>query len=127
MEQYRLQSQGLKDKYDLLSGERDAEYGRYRDSLAAWQTEAERLQREYADAREQDYGAYRDDVDDWKWQQEFEESRRRYDQQWEAEHPTDAPRVTTVYRTKKDGKEKKSTGFLGALLSAVTAASLRRK
>ena len=91
MEQYKLQTQGLRDKYDLLAGAQGEEYTRYRDSLAAWQAEADRLQKQYADRRDSDYGAYRDDVADWKWQQEFDENKRRYDQQWAADHPAAAP------------------------------------
>ena len=37
MNQYRLKTQGLQQKYDLLSGAQEQEYGRYQDALAAWQ------------------------------------------------------------------------------------------
>lgn len=127
MEQYKLRTQGLKEKYSLLSDADRTQYDRYTDSLAAWQEEADRLQRQYESVRDSDYGAYRDDVADWQWQEEFDENRRRYDQQWEADHPTAAPDVQTVYRTAKEKKEKKSPTFLGTLLGAVTAAAAGRK
>lgn len=127
MEQYKLRTQGLKEKYSLLADADHTQYGRYADSLAAWQEEADRLQQLYESARDSDYGAYRDDVSDWKWQEEFDENKRRYDQQWEADHPTAAPGVQTVYRTAKEKKEKKSPTFLGMLLGAVTAAAAGRK
>lgn len=87
MSQYQLQSQGLQQKYDLLSGARQQEYQQYQDGLAAWQKEADQLWQRYTDARDTDYSTYRDEVTDWKWQQEFDEDRRRYDQEWIAEHP----------------------------------------
>lgn len=123
MEQYKLRAQGLKDRYGILSDADQTQYGRYADSLAAWQEEADRLQRQYESARDSDYGAYRDDVSDWKWQEEFDENKRRYDQQWEADHPTAAPNVQTVYRTGKEKKEKKSPTFLGMILGAAAAAA----
>ena len=83
MNQYRLQTQSLQQKYDLLSGAQQQEYGRYQDALAAWQKEADQLWNIYTDARDTDYNAYRDEIADWKWQQEFDENRRRYNQQWE--------------------------------------------
>lgn len=87
MGQYQLQSQSLRQKYDLLSGAKQQEYQQYQDGLSAWQKEAEQLWQRYTDARDSDYDAYRDEVADWKWQQEYDEDRRRYDQAWEAEHP----------------------------------------
>lgn len=127
MEQYKLRAQGLKDRYGILSDADSTQYSRYADSLAAWQEEADRLQRQYESARDSDYGAYRDDVADWKWQEEFDENKRRYDQQWEADHPTLTPGVRTVYPAGKEKKEKKSQTFLGMLLGAAAAAAAGRK
>lgn len=109
MSQYQLQTQNLQRKYDLLSGAQQQEYGRYQDALAAWQKEADQLWKAYTDARDSDYDAYRDEVADWQWQQEFDENKRRYDQQWAADHPA----VTPVYRYysstgKSNSKEKKT-------------------
>ena len=94
MNQYRLKTQGLQQKYDLLSGAQKQEYGRYQDALAAWQKEADQLWRAYTDARDTDYRTYRDEIADWQWQQEFDENQRRYDQQWAASQP-----VTTDTKT----------------------------
>lgn len=88
MEQYKLKSQNLKDKYSLLSGQKQDAFDQYESSLSAWQQEANQLWKAYADARDADYDAYRDDIKDWQWEQEQDESRRRYDQKWEAEHPS---------------------------------------
>ena len=121
MNQYRLKTQGLQQKYDLLSGAQQQEYGRYQDALAAWQKEADQLWNIYTDARDTDYNAYRDEIADWQWQQEFDENQRRYDQQWAASQPvtTDTKTVYVTAKKKKEEETKKSGSFLGALAGAV--------
>lgn len=114
MDQYRQQSADLQQKFDLLAGMEGQDYSRYRDSLSAWQKEADQLWQQYTDARDYDYGAYRDSIADWQWQQDFDESKRRYDQQWDAAHPAVQP-VTYVYTSsqktakKEEPKEDKKT------------------
>lgn len=125
MEQYKLQAQGLRDKYDLLAGAQGEEYSRYQDSLSAWQAEAERLQRQYADWRDSDYGAYRDQVADWKWQEEFDENKRRYDQQWAASHPAKTYATGGTSRAKTE--KKKNSPLLGAILGAAAGVAAARK
>lgn len=126
MEQYRLQSQGLKDKYNLLLGADSRDYGRYTDSLAAWQKEADRLLEAYRTQRKLDYQTYRDDIADWKWQTEYDEDKRRYDQQWEAAHQP-APQVRYVTKASKKKKSDTTPGFLGAVLGAISGAGLTKK
>lgn len=126
MEQYRLQSQGLKDKYNLLLGADSRDYGRYTDSLAAWQKEADRLLEAYRTQRKLDYQTYRDDIADWKWQTEYDEDKRRYDQQWEAAHQL-APQVRYVTKASKKKKSDTTPGFLGAVLGAISGAGLTKK
>ena len=123
MNQYRLKTQGLQQKYDLLSGAQEQEYGRYQDALAAWQKEADQLWKAYTDARDTDYRTYRDEIADWQWQREFDESQRRYDQQWAASQPvtTDTKTVYVTAKKKKKEETKKSGSFLGALAGAVGA------
>ncbi len=126
MEQYRLQSQGLKDKYNLLLGADSRDYGRYTDSLAAWQKEADRLLEAYRTQRKLDYQTYRDDIADWKWQTEYDEDKRRYDQQWEAAHQP-APQVR--YVSSASSKKKKSStppGLVGAVLGALSSVGLMK-
>ena len=121
MGQYQLQSQSLQQKYDLLSGAKQQEYQQYQDGLAAWQKEADQLWQRYTDIRDADYDAYRDEISDWKWQQEYDEDRRRYDQEWEAEHPTSSD-VRTVYVASKKNKEKqeeKKTNLLTPLVTVL--------
>lgn len=123
MNQYRLKTQGLQQKYDLLSGAQEQEYGRYQDALAAWQKEADQLWKAYTDARDTDYRTYRDEIADWQWQQEFDENQRRYDQQCAASQPAPAD-TKTVYVTakkKKEEEKKKPISLLGTLAGAVGA------
>ncbi len=87
LDQYRQQSQELQNRYSMLSGMERQDYARYQDALVAWQQEADRLWQDYTDSRDFDYGAYRDGIGDTQWQQEFDEDKRRYDQQWAFEHP----------------------------------------
>ncbi len=87
LDQYRQQSQELQNRYNMLSGQERQDYTRYQDALAAWQQEADRLWQNYTDSRDFDYGAYRDGVEDMQWQQDFDENKRRYDQQWDFDHP----------------------------------------
>ena len=57
LERYTAQSQTLNDRYATLAGQEDRDYGQYRDQVA-----------------------------DWQFQQEFDEDKRRYDQEWEAKN-----------------------------------------
>lgn len=99
LDQYRQQSQELQDRYNMLSGMEKQDYERYQDALTAWQQEADQLWQDYTDSRDFDYGAYRDDVDDLHWQQDFDENKRRYDQQWDFDHPqaSQVPASSVVY------------------------------
>lgn len=87
LEQYRTQTQGLQDQYSLLSDAEKRDYARYQDSLAAWQREADALWQNYTDQRGFDYGIFRDQTADSQWQSGFDESKRRYDQEWDTAHP----------------------------------------
>lgn len=139
MNQYKLQTQGLQQKYDLLSGAQQQEYGRYQDALAAWQKEADQLWNVYTDTRDTDYNAYRDDIADWKWQKDFDENQRRYDQEWaDAHQPVTTPVFPTpVYSSgskaptaRKDkikgqtGSSKSQTGSTKSQTSSVKNTSL---
>ena len=108
LEQYRQQTQGLYDRYDLLSGAEDRDYSRYRDALNAWQQEADALQQSYRDSLDFDYGAYRDAVSDRQWQAEFDEDLRRYERDWEDKHPTVTYTPTYTAPAKKKEDEKKN-------------------
>mgnify|MGYP006934910410 CR=1 FL=1 len=135
MEQYKLRAQGLQDRYRLLGDAENQAYRRYTDSLNAWQAEADRLMQQYTDTKEQDYSAWRDEIADWKWQQDFDENKRRYDQEWDDKHPRySAPSVSYSYSSGSNGGKKTDTGktdrkttgalgVLGSVLGALSAAS----
>ena len=113
MNQYQLQTQSLQQNYDLLSGAERQEYERYRNSLAAWQQEADRLWNIYTDTRDTDYDRYRDEIDDWKWQEEFNESKRRYNKKQAARA---AARGSSRSGKNKGGNQ---PGFAGPVLGAL--------
>lgn len=139
VEQYKLKHQGLKDRYDLLSGQKQRSYQAWLDSLNAWQKEADSLWTGYQAEADRDYEQYRDTVKDSQWQQEFDENKRRYDQQWEADHPATPPasrypllsggRVTSKKETKKTGKTGKTEKPIGgsALAGALSALGGKKK
>lgn len=95
LDQYYREGDDLLRRYELLSGRENQDYGRYQDTMSAWQKEANRLWGVYSDERGFDYDAYRDTVGDDQWQMEFNEAKRRYDQKWQAEHPTAKPGTDT--------------------------------
>lgn len=128
LDQYKAQSQGLQQKYDLLSGAEKQDYSRYLDSLAAWQKDADALWKSYTDSRDFDYDQYRDGRDfdyaaardaiaDRQWQQKYDEDKRRYDQEWDAAHPAVAPTVYYSAPAKAQTQEKpKATTAVSASL-----------
>lgn len=84
LEQYDREGKAMESRYQLLAGQERQDYDRYQDALDAWQKEADRLQNAYQGERDFDYGSYRDLVEDEQWQAEFDEAKRRYDQEWAA-------------------------------------------
>lgn len=79
------------NQYGLLADQEEKDYGRHRDTVADWQTEANRLQGIYNSERELDYGKFIDDrnyqyqvgrdaVADKQWQAEFDEAKRQYEE-----------------------------------------------
>lgn len=112
VQQYQMQSQQLKERYDLLYGRENRDYSRYQDALTAWQQEGNRLWNRYTDARDYDYGAFRDSVTDAQWQAKFDEDKRRYDQQWEIDHPVQSGASSSskvVYKTVTKKEPEKQT------------------
>lgn len=103
LSKYQMEGDALANQYALLGAREDQDYGRYRDSVADYYTELDRLYSQYNTERDYDYGQYidnrnyeyqlgRDTVADqqWQtqydeairqWQAEFDENQRRYDQE----------------------------------------------
>ena len=104
LDQYNREGQALYDQAALIGQQEDQDYGRYQDELNRWQAERDYqtgrfdAERDYdygqwADGRDFGYGQYLDDlafqyqqerdkVSDQRWQTEFDESKRQYDQQY---------------------------------------------
>lgn len=105
LSKYQMEGEDLYNQYGLLSDRENQDYSRYRDSVDDYNTEYDRLYNQYtdernydytkyADERDFDYGQYADDrayeyqterdkVADEQWQAEYDEDKRRYDQEWE--------------------------------------------
>lgn len=65
---YDQQGADLYNQYGLMQDRENAEYGRYQDSLAQWNTDYANAQSAYYNAYNQDYGAYQDALDYWQQQ-----------------------------------------------------------
>lgn len=81
---YDQEGAALLDQAALLSQRENQAYGQYRDQMADWQTGYDRAYGEYMDQVNYKYQQDRDQMADDKWLAEFEEARRRYDQEWDA-------------------------------------------
>lgn len=86
-DRYDRDGQALYNRYALLDSQESRSYSRYQDALGAWNQERAYLADQLNAQRGFDYGMFRDQVGDEQWQQEFDESKRRYDQEWKAQHP----------------------------------------
>lgn len=92
LEHYDREGDALFDQFAMLGDRESMDYGQYRDQVEDYQKELSRLQAlydtarqedydRYADNRDFDYSAYRDKISDAKWQDEFDEAVR----QWQEE------------------------------------------
>lgn len=102
-DQHNREGQALYDQAALMAQQEDQEYGRYRDQLTDYYTELDRMRDDARYQAETDYGRWADDrnfsydnfindrnyqyqqdrdaVSDRQWQTEFDEAKRRYDEQ----------------------------------------------
>lgn len=76
--EYDRQGNADKQAYDLLLQRENSSQSQYRQNLAAWEAENQRLWSRYDQERSTDYGAYRDEIKDSQWLQEFEEAQRQF-------------------------------------------------
>lgn len=65
---YDQQGADMYNQYGLMQDRENAEYGRYQDSLAQWNTDYANAQSAYYNAYNQDYGAYQDTLGYWQQQ-----------------------------------------------------------
>lgn len=61
LDKYNMEGQDLYNQYSLLGSADDRDYGRYRDSVADWNTDRDYLTGRYDSERNFDYGQYVDD------------------------------------------------------------------
>lgn len=104
LNQYNQEGADLYNQFAMLGDRENLDYNRYRDSVSDYYSELDRLYNQYnterdydyskwADNRDFAYGQYSDDrayeyqagrdaVADQQWQAEFDEDKRRYDQEY---------------------------------------------
>lgn len=105
LEQYNQEGENMLNQYGLLADRENTDYGRYRDTVADWNTDrgfySDEMHRaeefdysKYSDDRNFEYGKFSDDrnlgyqldrdaVTDSQWNTEFNESVRQYDQEYQ--------------------------------------------
>ena len=72
--------QGTADKhaYDLRLQRENSSQNQYKQNLAAWEAENQRLWSRYDQAQAADYNAYRDEIKDSQWLQEFQQAQQQF-------------------------------------------------
>ncbi len=89
LDQYNRAGDELLSQYSLYSDRENTDYGRYRDDLADYYANLDRLNNQYLDERSFDYGQYtdarnlayqlsRDQIADAQWQKQYDEELRRW-------------------------------------------------
>ena len=89
LSKYQMEGDDMKDRAALIAQMENQDYGRYRDQMADYNTELDRLQNRYDTERDYDYGKYiddrnyqyqqdRDKVSDEQWQKQFDEALRQW-------------------------------------------------
>lgn len=92
-DRYNQEGQDLLNQYAMLGDMADTEYGRYQDALNQYWQQLDYAQGQadaaydrgfsnWYNAYQQAYQEQRDQAADAKWQAEFDEDKRRYDQEW---------------------------------------------
>ena len=80
-EDYDRQRETDKENYQMLLQRENSSQNQYKQALAAWQEENNRLWDRYDKTYSSDYGAYRDEIKDRQWQQEFDAAQRQFYEQ----------------------------------------------
>ena len=100
-QKYRDDQNALKDRYGMLAGQEESDYGRYRDTVGDYQREEELAYNRAAQAEENDYNRYMQELEYWtglaqvenadyrseaerqeairQYEQDFAERQRQYD------------------------------------------------
>lgn len=78
---YDRQGEADKENYQLLLQRENASQSQYKQALAAWQAENQRLWNRFDQTKADDYAAYRDEIKDRQWQQEFDAAQQQFYEQ----------------------------------------------
>ena len=76
--EYGRQGTADKQAYDLLLQRENRSQNQYKQNLAAWEAENQRLWSRYDQAQAADYNAYRDEIKDSQWLQEFQQAQQQF-------------------------------------------------
>ena len=76
--EYGRQGTADKQAYDLLLQRENSSQNQYKQNLAAWEAENQRLWSRYDQAQAADYNAYRDEIKDSQWLQEFQQAQQQF-------------------------------------------------
>ena len=76
--EYDRQGPADKQAYDLLLQRENSSQNQYKQNLAAWEAENQRLWSRYDQAQAADYNAYRDEIKDSQWLQEFQQAQQQF-------------------------------------------------
>lgn len=77
---YTDEGSALRDRYDMLSAREAEDYARWQDAYARWMDDYDRARDDYNTAYDRDYQRERDRAEDEKWQKEFDEKIREYNE-----------------------------------------------
>ena len=78
---YDRQGETDKENYSMLLQRENSSQSQYKQALAAWEAENQKLWDRYDKTRSEDYDAYRDEIKDNQWKQEFDAAQKKfYDQ-----------------------------------------------
>ena len=76
--QYNAEDDGTTDLLFAIAAPENSSQNQYKQNLAAWEAENQRLWNRYDQARSDDYGAYRDEIRDDQWLREFQQAQEQF-------------------------------------------------
>ena len=80
-QRYLDEQNAIKDRYNIVKGADDTDYGRYQDTVADWRSDLDYATNMYNTERDTDYGRYRDRYGDWQTAEEQAYSRAQAQEQ----------------------------------------------
>lgn len=80
MNKYNAEGDRMRDQLSMLTDRENQAYARWSDDYNRWLTERDYAAGAYNDAYNREYQAYRDSISDERWQKEFDEQIRQYNE-----------------------------------------------